>query len=58
MGATSIYVNIFELVNIIYVQAINVDNGLSLLYLFLLAQRYLVTGNWYLMRIADCKLVN
>ena len=41
MGATSIYVNIFELVNIIYVQAINVDNGSSLLYLFCLHR-----GNW------------
>ena len=35
MGATSIYVNTFKLVIIIIdVQAINVDNGLSLLYLF------------------------
>ena len=30
------YVNIIELVIIIEVQAINVDNGLSLLYLFCL----------------------
>ena len=49
MGATSIYVIIFELVNIITVQAINVDNGLSLFCICFACTEVpgkLITGNW------------